>query len=84
MSPETTDLELEKSPAENNVPVVESLVALPPMLIKQPATVPVLVIEKLTAEDVALLPDEAALNDGVGRLPEYAGAFVPPTSNQLP
>jgi hypothetical protein len=40
------------------------------MLIKQPATVPVLVIEKDTAEEVVLLPDEAELNDGVGRLPE--------------
>lgn len=70
VSPLTTDLELEKSPAENNVPVVESFVALPPMLIKQPATVPVEVIEKDTAEDVALLPAAAALKDGVGRLPE--------------
>jgi hypothetical protein len=83
VSPLTTALELEKSPAENNVPVVESLVALPPMLIKQPATVPVLVIENDTAEDVALLEAEAAANEGVGRLPEYAGALVPPTSNQL-
>ena len=83
VSPLTTDLELEKSPAENNVPVVESLVELPPMLIKQPATVPVLVIAKDTAEEVALLPAEAALNEGVGRLPEYAGALVPPTSSQL-
>ncbi len=83
VSPLTTDLELEKSPAENNVPVVESLVALPPMLMKQPATVPVDVMEKDTADDVALLPAEAALNDGVGRLPEYAGALVPPTSFQL-
>jgi hypothetical protein len=65
------------------VPVVESLVELPPMLIKQPATVPVLVIAKDTAEEVALLPAEAALNEGVGRLPEYAGALVPPTSSQL-
>jgi hypothetical protein len=70
VSPLTTALELEKSPAENNVPVVESLVALPPMFIKQPATVPVLVIAKDTAEDVALLEAEAALNEGVGRLPE--------------
>jgi hypothetical protein len=70
VSPLTTDLELEKSPAENNVPVVESLVELPPMLIKQPATVPELVMENDTEEDVALLPAEAALNEGVGRLPE--------------
>lgn len=83
VSPETTDLELEKSPAENKVPVVLSLVALPPMLIKQPATVPVLVIENDTAEDVVLLPAEAALNDGVGRLPEYVGALAKPTSNHV-
>ena len=70
VSPDTTALELEKSPAENNVPVPESLVALPPMLMKQPATVPVPVIENDTAEDVVLLPAEAELNDGVGRLPE--------------
>ena len=70
MSPLTTDLALEKSPAENNVPVVESFVALPPMLIKQPATVPVDVIEKDTADDVVLLPADAELNEGVGRLPE--------------
>ena len=70
VSPLTTDLELEKSPAENNVPVVESLVALPPMLIKQPATVPVEVIEKDTPDDVVLLPAAAELNEGVGRLPE--------------
>ena len=83
VSPLTTALELEKSPAENNVPVVESLVALPPMLMKQPATVPVLVIENDTAEDVALLAAAAEANEGVGRFPEYAGALVPPTSNQL-
>lgn len=70
VSPLTTDLELEKSPAENKVPVVLSLVALPPMLIKHPATVPVLVMENDTAEEVALLPADAALNEGVGRLPE--------------
>ena len=70
VSPLTTDLELEKSPAENKVPVVLSLVALPPMLIKQPATVPVLVMEKDTAEEVVLLPADAALNEGVGRFPE--------------
>ena len=70
VSPLTTDLELEKSPAENKVPVVLSLVALPPMLIKHPATVPVLVMENDTAEEVALLPDDAALNEGVGRFPE--------------
>jgi len=70
VSPLTTDLELEKSPAENKVPVVLSLVALPPMLIKQPATVPVPVMEKDTAEEVALLPADAELKEGVGRLPE--------------
>ena len=82
MSPFTTAFELEKSPAENKVPVVLSFVALPPMLIKQPATVPVLVMENDTAEDVALLPEEAELNDGVGRLPVYVGALAKPTSNQ--
>ena len=70
VSPLTTDLELEKSPAENKVPVVLSLVELPPMLMKHPATVPVLVIENDTAEEVALLPADAELNEGVGRLPE--------------
>ena len=70
VSPLTTDLELEKSPAENKVPVVLSLVALPPMLMKHPATVPVLVMENDTAEEVVLLPADAALNEGVGRLPE--------------
>lgn len=83
VSPLTTALELEKSPAENKVPVVLSFVALPPMLMKQPATVPVLVIENDTEDDVALLPEEAALNDGVGRLPEYVGALAKPTSSQL-
>jgi len=70
VSPLTTDLELEKSPAENNIPVVVSFVALPPMLIKHPATVPVLVIVKDTADDVALDPADAALNEGAGRFPE--------------
>ena len=70
VSPLTTDLELEKSPAENKTPVVLSLVALPPILMKHPATVPVLVIENDTAEEVALLPADAELNEGVGRLPE--------------
>jgi hypothetical protein len=70
VSPLTTDLELEKSPAENKVPVVLSLVALPPMLMKHPATVPVLVMENDTAEEVALLPADAELKEGVGRLPE--------------
>jgi hypothetical protein len=52
VSPETTALELLKSPAENKVPVVLSIVAEPPMLIKQPATVPVEVMAKLEAEEV--------------------------------
>jgi hypothetical protein len=52
VSPETTALELLKSPAENSVPVVLSIVAEPPMLIKQPATVPVDVMAKLEAEEV--------------------------------
>ena len=82
MSPLVTDLELEKSPAENKVPVVLSIVALPPMLIKHPATVPVDVIEKLDAAEVVLLPADAALNVGVLRLPEYVGALARPTSFQ--
>lgn len=69
VSPLTTDLELEKSPAENKTPVVLSLVELPPMLMKQPATVPVLVMENDTAEEVVLLPADAELKEGVGRLP---------------
>jgi hypothetical protein len=81
-SPFTTALELEKSPAENRVPVVLSIVALPPMLMKQPATVPVDVIENVEAEEVALTPAAAALNEGVLRLPEYVGALAKPTSNQ--
>ena len=40
------------------------------MLMKQPATVPVPVIENDTAAEVALLPDDAELKEGVGRLPE--------------
>jgi hypothetical protein len=40
------------------------------MLMKQPATVPVLVMEKDTADDVALLLAAAAAKEGVGRLPE--------------
>ena len=82
VSPLTTDLELEKSPAENKVPVVLSIMALPPMLIKHPATVPLDVIEKLEAEEVVLLWDDAALNTGVLRLPEYVGALASPTSSQ--
>jgi hypothetical protein len=70
VSPLTTDLELEKSPAENSVPVVLSIVALPPMLMKQPATVPDEVMLNVTADDVVLLPLDAALNVGVLRLPE--------------
>jgi hypothetical protein len=70
VSPLTTDLELEKSPAENSVPVVLSIVALPPMLMKQPATVPDDVMLNVTADEVVLLPLDAALNEGVLRLPE--------------
>lgn len=83
MSRLTTDLELEKSPAENKTPVVVSFVALPPMLMNHPATVPVPVIVKETAEEVALEPAEAALNDGAGRLPEYVGALAKPTSSHV-
>ena len=81
VSPETTDLELEKSPAENKIPVVVSFVALPLMLIKQPATVPVPVMVKVTTDEVCLLPADAALNEGVGRFPEYVGALDKPTSS---
>ena len=70
VSPETTDFELAKSPAENKIPVVVSFVALPPMLIKHPATVPVPVILKVTTEEVVLEPADAALKEGAGRLPE--------------
>lgn len=69
MSPETTDLELLKSPAENNVPVVLSIVAEPPMLIKHPATVPVEVMANVEAAEVDFvqvvpLTKAAALNVG--------------------
>jgi len=67
VSPLTTDLLLEKSPAENNVPVVLLTADVPPTTIKQPATVAVPVMVKLTALAVVLLPAEAALNDGVPR-----------------
>ena len=74
MSPFTTDLELEKSPAENNVLLVLSIAELPPILMKQPATVPELVIAKDTAEEVVFVLIEvaevAALNVGVLRVPE--------------
>jgi hypothetical protein len=83
VSPETTDLELEKSPAENKMPDVLSFVALPPMLMKQPATVPVPVMLKVTTEEVVLEPEAAALNAGVGRLPEYVGKLDPPTSSHV-
>ena len=55
VSPETTDLELLKSPAENSVPVVSSIVAEPPMLMKQPATVPVEVMANVEAAEVAFV-----------------------------
>lgn len=70
MSPDTTAFELEKSPAENKVPVVLSIADVPPMLMKQPATVPVDVIEKLDAAEVAFTPAAAAPNVGVLRVPE--------------
>ena len=75
MSPETTALGLLKSPAENKVPEVLSIVAEPPMLIKHPATVPVPVMEKDEAEEVDFvqvvpLTKAAALNTGVLRVPE--------------
>ena len=62
-----------KSPAENKVPVVLSIVEEPPMLMNAPATVPELVIENTTAALVVStegLADVAALNAGVLRVPE--------------
>jgi hypothetical protein len=75
VSPETTALGLLKSLAENKVPVVLSIVAEPPMLMKHPATVPVEVIENEEAEEVdfvQVVPDTkaAALKTGVLRVPE--------------
>ena len=55
VSPETTAFELLKSPAENSVPVVSSIVAEPPMLMKQPATVPVEVMANVEAAEVAFV-----------------------------
>ena len=62
-----------KSPAENKVPVVLSIVEEPPMLMNAPATVPEPVMENTTAALVVStegLADVAALNAGVLRVPE--------------
>ena len=48
VSPEITERASEKSPAEKSTPVVSSFVALPPLLMKQPATVPVPVMPNCT------------------------------------
>jgi len=74
-----------KSPAENKTPVVLSIVDDPPTLMNAPATVPELVIENTTTALVVRtegLADVAELKVGVLRVPEYVGAFVPPTSSQ--
>ena len=75
VSPDVTVLEpAVKLPAENNVPVVLSIVAEPPILINAPVTVPEPVIENTTAalvESTEGLADVAELNDGVFLLPEY-------------
>jgi hypothetical protein len=88
VSPDVTVLEpAVKSPAENRTPVVLSIVAEPPTLINAPATVPELVILNTTAEEVDLtagLAEVEAEKTGVLRVPEYVGAFVPPTSNHVP
>ena len=80
VSPDVTVLEpAVKLPAENNVPVVLSIVAEPPILINAPVTVPEPVIENTTAADVDStdgLADVAELNDGVFLLPEYVGALA--------
>jgi hypothetical protein len=47
-----------------------SIAAAPPILMKQPATVPEPVIENTTAELVEITPDAAAPNTGVLRVPE--------------
>ena len=54
-----------KSPTENSVPVVSSFVAEPPMLMKQPAMVPALVMAKTTGVEVAITPPVAEPNVGV-------------------
>ena len=48
-----------------------------------PLTVPEEVIENETAAEVALDPDDAEDQDGVGRADcEYVGLYVAPASNQ--
>ena len=74
VSPDVTVFEpAVKSPAENKVPVVLSIVEEPPMLMNAPATVPEPVMENTTAALVVStegLADVAALNAGVLRVPE--------------
>lgn len=65
------------------MPVVLSIVADPPLLMKHPATVPLDVIEK-PWDGLTELPDDAAPIVIDGREPEYVGAFASPTSNQPP
>jgi hypothetical protein len=81
-----------KLPAEYKIPVVVSLVAEAdaPELIKQPFTVPELVIAKVNAAPVLLVmfdgvvPAEvAAVQLTDWRLPVYVGALAKPTSSQV-
>ena len=78
-SPDKTERDAVKLPAENKVPVVLSFVALPPMLIKQPATVPVDVIENDTAEDVVLV----LVDDAKYVLNYYPDTVLSNTSNDF-
>ena len=80
-----------KLPALYKIPVDVSLVAEAdaPELIKQPNTVPPLVIENVNAVAVFVVmlvgvvpPLVAADQDGAWRFPVYAGALDPPTSIQ--
>jgi hypothetical protein len=85
VSPDVTVLEpAVKLPAENNVPVVLSIVDEPPILINAPVTVPEPVIENITAalvDSTDGLAFVAVLNVGVFLVPEYVGALVAPASN---
>ena len=74
VSPDVTVFEpAVKSPAENKVPVVLSIVDDPPMLINAPATVPEPVMLNTTAalvDSTEGLAVVAALKAGVLRVPE--------------
>ena len=75
---------LEKSPALNNVPVVLSITEEPAMLIKQPATVPLVKIANAYVPVDEIEPPEAAAKVTVLRGEVYVGALAAPTSNQEP